>query len=570
MRSKLLFTLLFTVCSPFLAINAYAAKKVVPSPELSECEALLGTLSEDALARALGGERLYSEDAKNFALDGVSLANLEMTELMIKPIMDLAPTELGRARIKYMFQHPYLDIEHIRERQLAVTELMQHPQFLQDGHAELKNLGGGREKCLGEMSKKLGGPIHQASKSYLATAYGLSACVLGMGGGIGAVAMYGGSVKIGMVLALKFYAMMPLAIMQVGPNETAVAARNLFSVGKNLHDKFPIVKSRELLQLKEILSWPNRSDDPLELKSVRNAIERLGPTRVGLGAQAFSYTSGLIQYLGWRKLQRLQKNLAIYLSAVAEFESYLAAAKFLSDAPEGTLRLPTLLDSPIAKLSISEGNHPYQALTSGQVSVANDYESTASGGTKTHVLTGPNAGGKTTYLRMVGQLIAMAQMGFPVPARAMELTPMRIITNFQVIDSTARGDSTFRSQSKRIKEIMTAVGPTGGPVFAALDEILTGTSKSEHRAAEQAVVEALHEDAPNLISIVATHDRRLADLEALPGLANIHVSLEGFKILPGASKDYNAFDVMEAAEVPAKIVNRARRLHELQNPKPAQ
>lgn len=547
-----------TLVSPFWAQAKFSAE----TSTLEDCEATLTDLPDHSLKLVLEGKRLFSKDAESFALDNTTIANLELNDLVLKPVLDQAPTELGRARLKYLFSHPYTNYKHILERQAAVGELMQNMEFTRSVHSELSKLTERNDQCWKETDEAL--DSKRSNKTSMSNAIHGTAlfatCGL-MGAGAAAAAIGLGEPRFG-IFAFKLYLMPTVTSYVNGKDETGIQAKKLFGATEVINKAFPKFQSIELRRISEILGWPWAKGDPLGLGTVRKAFERIGAEQVRLAIQSGTFSRLIVRTVGWRTLQRMEKNLAVYLSAMAEFEAYVAAANFL-DTKRDQLTVPLFVDSNDAFVEILKGHHPYQAFTPEQTSIANNLSlrmQIADDGTKTYLLTGPNAGGKTTYLRMVAQLILLAQMGFPVPAEAMTLTPTKLITNFHVVDSTQRGHSTFMSQSRRISEIMDVANKDGRPVFAAFDEILTGTSADEHWAAEQAVIEALHA-TPNLLTITATHDRTHTALEGkLPGLRNIHVTLDGFKIDKGPSIDYNAFDVMDRAGVKRSITDRAREL----------
>jgi DNA mismatch repair protein MutS len=178
---------------------------------------------------------------------------------------------------------------------------------------------------------------------------------------------------------------------------------------------------------------------------------------------------------------------------------------------------------------------------------------------KTAVLTGPSTGGKTTYERSIAIGLLMGYGGYPVVAQSSVISSANIVTNFSNTgDSTQSKTSTFRGQANRVANILAEV-ERNKPLVVFADEILTGTDAEHHRAAERAVLATIHL-APNTTSILATHDRSIVNLpEEFSGVFNMHVRSQDHSVEQGPSLEFNAFEVMEEAGVPKKVVERAKQ-----------
>src|ERR1035438_7939820 len=178
-------------------------------------------------------------------------------------------------------------------------------------------------------------------------------------------------------------------------------------------------------------------------------------------------------------------------------------------------------------LEIIEGRHPVieqQELAAGSERfVPNDLFLNSS----THnivVLTGPNMGGKSTYLRQAALIVIMAQMGSFVPAHSVRLGIVdRVFTRIGASDNLARGRSTFMVEMTETAAILHIATPRS---LILLDEVGRGTSTYDGLAIAWAAVEYLHANV-HAKTLFATHYFELTELaDQLSGVKNYHVSVK--------------------------------------------
>lgn len=125
------------------------------------------------------------------------------------------------------------------------------------------------------------------------------------------------------------------------------------------------------------------------------------------------------------------------------------------------------------------------------------------------VLTGPNMGGKSTYLRQVGLIQLLAQAGSFVPAQRAELSLVdRIFTRIGAADDLTRGDSTFMVEMREAATITRRASPQS---LVLIDEIGRGTATSDGLALATAILEWLH-DSIGCKTLFATHFHELTEL----------------------------------------------------------
>ena len=184
------------------------------------------------------------------------------------------------------------------------------------------------------------------------------------------------------------------------------------------------------------------------------------------------------------------------------------------------------------------------------------------------ILTGPNMGGKSTFLRQTALLSVLAQAGSFVPARQAKLPIVdRIFARMGASDNIARGQSTFMVEMQETAHILhTATSKS----LVLLDEIGRGTATFDGLSIAWAVAEhlATHElHRPR--TLFATHYHELTDLaEALPNVVNYHVVAREYKgdvvflrkVVPGRSDRSYGIQVARLAGLPPSVVRRARTI----------
>jgi DNA mismatch repair protein MutS len=184
------------------------------------------------------------------------------------------------------------------------------------------------------------------------------------------------------------------------------------------------------------------------------------------------------------------------------------------------------------------------------------------------VLTGPNMGGKSTYLRQTALLCLMAQAGSFVPARSAKLPVVdRIFARVGASDNIARGQSTFMVEMQETANILHSATSRS---LLILDEIGRGTSTFDGLSLAWAVAEHLASNPrARPKTIFATHYHELTDLaDALPNVANCHVVVREWqddivflrKVVPGRSDRSYGIQVARLAGLPPAVVARAREI----------
>ncbi len=189
------------------------------------------------------------------------------------------------------------------------------------------------------------------------------------------------------------------------------------------------------------------------------------------------------------------------------------------------------------------------------------------------LITGPNMGGKSTYLRQAAMLVIMAQMGSYVPAARMRYGLVdRIYTRIGASDNVARGRSTFMVE---MTETATILNTATANSLVLLDEMGRGTATFDGLSLAWATVEFLHAET-GARTLFATHYHELTLLaEKLPRVVNLRVAVKEsssgivflHSIEPGAASKSYGIEVARLAGLPRSVLERARhilRQHERQ------
>jgi DNA mismatch repair protein MutS len=219
------------------------------------------------------------------------------------------------------------------------------------------------------------------------------------------------------------------------------------------------------------------------------------------------------------------------------------------------------------ELLVSDARHPVVERHVRDAFVPNDITLNAS----THqliVLTGPNMGGKSTYLRQTALVCLLAQAGSFVPARTAKVPIVdRIFARVGASDNIARGQSTFMVEMQETASILHLASSRS---LVVLDEIGRGTATFDGLSIAWAVAEHLATNPKaRPKTLFATHYHELTDLaDALPGVVNFHVSAREWhddivflrKIVPGRSDRSYGIQVARLAGLPAPVVHRAREI----------
>ena len=223
-------------------------------------------------------------------------------------------------------------------------------------------------------------------------------------------------------------------------------------------------------------------------------------------------------------------------------------------------------------IEIKDGRHPVveKLLPAGEQFVANDIK-IDNQNEQVHIITGPNMAGKSTFLRQVGLVVIMAQMGGFVPARSAAIGLVdRVFTRVGASDNLAAGESTFLTEMNETANILNNATTKS---LILLDEIGRGTSTFDGLSIAWSVAEYIHNNADLAAkTIFATHYHELTELEmVLPRVRNYNVAVREWgdhivflrKIVPGGCDHSYGIQVAKLAGLPESVIKRAKEV--LQN-----
>ncbi len=307
---------------------------------------------------------------------------------------------------------------------------------------------------------------------------------------------------------------------------------------------------------KQTLTTGERYVTP-ELKELELAISTAQARQERLEARLFN---AMLERIAARA-----DDLSSAASAVAQVDVLSTLAQCAAE--RGYVRPVFVQESVVA---IEDGRHPVMEAVLHAHFVPNDlYVRTAEH--RFILLTGPNMGGKSTYLRQAGLLTIMAQIGSFVPAKAMKLGVVdRIFTRIGAGDDLASGQSTFYMEMAEAANILRRSTPRS---LLLIDEVGRGTGTLDGLAIAQAICEylvGLEEQSP--LVLFATHFHELCALaEHWPVVANYHITavenrarggapVFSHRVQPGSSSRSFGIEVARMAGLPGAVIERAQEI----------
>jgi DNA mismatch repair protein MutS len=222
-----------------------------------------------------------------------------------------------------------------------------------------------------------------------------------------------------------------------------------------------------------------------------------------------------------------------------------------------------------AEISIEDGRHPVIEAIAGERFIPNatDIVRDRNG---IQVITGPNMGGKSTYLRQVALIVLLNQVGGFVPAASARLGIFdRIFTRVGASDQLARGESTFMVEMHETANILNNATDRS---LIILDEVGRGTATFDGLSLAWAIIEYLHDHRERGgITLFATHYHEVTDLaKTKPRVANYSVAVKEWneqiiflrKVIEGAADKSYGIQVAKLAGIPREVTDRAREILE--------
>jgi DNA mismatch repair protein MutS len=222
-----------------------------------------------------------------------------------------------------------------------------------------------------------------------------------------------------------------------------------------------------------------------------------------------------------------------------------------------------------AEICIEDGRHPVIEQIASERFIPN-HTAIVRDRNGIQVITGPNMGGKSTYLRQVALIVLLNQVGSFVPAGKARLGIFdRIFTRVGASDQLARGESTFMVEMHETANILNNATDRS---LIILDEVGRGTATFDGLSLAWAIIEYIHDSAERSgITLFATHYHEVTDLaKTKPRVANFSVAVKEWneqiiflrKVIEGAADKSYGIQVAKLAGIPRPIIERAREILE--------
>lgn len=209
---------------------------------------------------------------------------------------------------------------------------------------------------------------------------------------------------------------------------------------------------------------------------------------------------------------------------------------------------------------IKEGRHP---LLPYEKSIPNDIKLNEKD--RAWLISGSNMSGKSTFLRMVGVNMLLAQIGLKTYCQKITLCPVRLMTDLRIRDNLFKNESYFLAEVRQLKRMIDFA--SGKPLlFGLIDEPYRGTNSEERIAASVEVLRCLLESGGFFLT--ATHDKEVTEMaEQIPTVSNHHFKEElsesdiafDYKIRPGPTTTRNALRVLQKEGYPASVIEKAEK-----------
>ncbi len=302
-------------------------------------------------------------------------------------------------------------------------------------------------------------------------------------------------------------------------------------------------------------------------QTLKNAERFITPELKAFEDKALSAQDRALAREKWLYEQVLD-SLQEHIPCLSQLARAIAALDALCALAERSLTLNWCAPQfrPEPGIEITRGRHPVVearlAETSGGSFIAND--TSLGPKQRMQIITGPNMGGKSTYMRQVAIIVLLAGMGSYVPATACRLGPIDAIhTRIGAADDLANAQSTFMLEMTEAAQILHTAGPNS---LVLMDEIGRGTSTFDGLALASGIASHLH-NRTQAFTLFATHYFELTEFPAKHHAAmNVHVSATEsgsdivflHEIQPGPASRSYGIQVARLAGMPAAVLNHAR------------
>jgi DNA mismatch repair ATPase MutS len=460
-------------------------------------------------------------------------------------LLNRTATYTGKMKLASWLRNPFYDKEEILQRQEAIKELSQKPdwnhEFIAIG-AENKEKGADRNLINEWLNEE----------NIFSTHFLKIACILLPLMTVAAIVFY----FLGFIGSELFIFLFFVQLIITGKY-----TKRINKIHDQLSRKFDsIEKYRQLIELIET----GKMNSPLLVKlssqfdsnqkKASNCIASLKKESDRLDNRMNIVIAILLNGIFlWdiRVMRRIEEWRTTYkddfnrwIECIGELDALISLGQYAHNNP--SYAYPEVLSNEFVMEGMEMG-HP---LIAEQVLVKNDYAIAQT--PKVDLLTGANMAGKSTFLRTVGVNLILGMIGAPVCASRYRFSPVQLFTSLRTSDSLQENESFFYAELKRL-HVLIELYETKIPVFFLLDEILKGTNSKDQHSGSEALIRKLVR--LNGVGIVATHDVELSKLsmeypDTVRNLCfNIHLQNDklefNYKLSEGVCSTMNASYLMK-------------------------
>lgn len=287
------------------------------------------------------------------------------------------------------------------------------------------------------------------------------------------------------------------------------------------------------------------------------------------GQASFLSSAGRV-LVAYKLMHEIKEEFTEAYQIMGKIDAFLSITKLYKAFKDKNVKFSFVeyVESNEPSIEIKNFHHP---IIDPKVVVTNSVNFGPQSGVRVAIITGPNAGGKSTVLKSVATCLLLSQTIGIVPAQEMSATIFdKLCTYMNITDNIKAGQSLFMAEALRAIELQKII-ESGQKVFVASDEIFTGTDPIEGSAAAFAFAEEAA-NHPNCILMLATHFPLLTELEKETNVAkNFTVKVnkieEGkivypFKLETGVSGQRVAIDILRIKGLSSKMLDRAKEIIE--------
>lgn len=476
-------------------------------------------------------------EKKEYTLDDQTWEDLNLDKVYEK--LDRNYSSLGESALYSMLRNPLIDENKLKERNKLIESFKNDQTLREKMQYIFYKLGTNtKNSFLYMMDNEL---VVNKSKYYLYTFIGkIVPCIIIL------LAIF---IDIKMILALLVLSGLNMIISN---HEQSTIKSNGILYLRNI-----IKSSRKISSIKneEIASYTDRIKSILKnVKDIERSISLIGAINIWGGLLESVSLIFLLEesayYAVSSKLKDKKKHIMELYNTVGEIEALISIAGYQENLEQQYIK-PNFIKE--TSLNITEGIHPL---------IENAVPNSININKKGIVLTGTNMSGKSTFLKMLGVNILLAQTFYFVLAKNYEASFFNIVTSISPNDDLTEGKSYYMAEAESMLRIFEAIKKEI-PVFCAIDEIFRGTNPIERISLSGEILTYLNEK--NTISIVTTHDRELADI--LKDVYEFYHFSErvdssngldfDYKLKKGVSQTRNAIKLLDFMNYPKTIIDRA-------------